>query len=156
MEKDNFILSEEQTSAIVDKIVSVFSDGKEITHECLKSLVGLREPSISDYSLTREYIEAYQQYQFAYMSIVEKLRTILLKEYKMYLKNNRGNGYMILRPNEQVRFGYDRLQDKISSALKEANEIMTYVQPVSFEQQAKDNDLRSKAALLKQILKGVK
>ena len=118
--------------------------------------MGLREPSINDYSLTREYIEAYQQYQFAYMSIVEKLRTILLKEYKMYLKNNRGNGYMILRPDEQVRFGYDRLQDKISSALKEANEIMTYVQPVSMEQQAKDNDLRSKAALLKQILKGVK
>ena len=99
MEKENFILSEEQTSAIVDKIVSAFSDGKEITHEYLKSLVGLREPSINVYTLTREYIEAYQQYQFAYMSIVEKLRTILLKEYKMYLKNNRGNGYMILRPD---------------------------------------------------------
>jgi len=44
----------------------------------------------------------------------------------------------------------------IKTAIKRADLIMKYVQPVSMEQQSKDRDMRAKCSMLKMMLKGVR
>ena len=90
------------------------------------------------------------------MSFVDAIRTELIKNWSIWLKNERGIGYVIVNPNDQVSFGYDRFADGLKKLIKETNLIMTNVQGVSREQQAKDNDLRAKYASMKAMLESIK
>ena len=74
----------------------------------------------------------------------------------MFIKNQRGEGYIILRPEDQTQYGYDSFVDDIKKAIRVANLIMNNVQPVDMAQQAKDNDLRAKFGVMRQMLGSIK
>lgn len=81
----------------------------------------------------------------------------MLSDYKMFIKNIRGDGYSIIQPKEQVQYAYDCLTADIKKALKEATAIMGNVRKYSdFEQQAKDSDIRAKIGMMKQMFQGIK
>lgn len=147
---------DELLSGLIEDILANHSDGSLISHEWLRKRSGIEIPIISEYSDTKEFLEVFQASQFAYMSLVDSIRWELLEKENMYLKNERGDGYVILNPNDQVQFGYDRFQDKLHKLIKETNLIMTNTRAVSREQQAKDNDLRAKYSMMKMMLENIK
>lgn len=147
---------DELLSALIEEILTNHSDGSLISHEWLRRRSGLEIPVISDYNDTRDFIEAYQANQFAYMQIVDAIRWELLESENMYLKNVRGDGYEILNAKDQTQFGYDRFQDGLKKLIKETNLIMNNVRRVNPEQQSKDNDLRAKYAAMKMMLDSMK
>jgi len=55
-----------------------------------------------------------------------------------------------------VQYGYNEFVKDIKKAIKECNLIMSYVQPVDMSQQAKDNDLRAKFGVMRQMLGSIK
>lgn len=140
----------------LNEITENFNPGELISHEWLKSRFRFEKLQISDFEATEDFISALQDLQFAYMSAVDALRWQLLEERNAYLKNIRGDGYTLLPAKEQVKFGYDEFLKTVKSAIKQADLIMNNVQPVSLEQQSKDNDLRARCSMLKQMLLSVK
>lgn len=142
--------------SLLGEIAANYGDGKIIKHEWLKEQFGLKILSLKDYETVNDFLKALEVQQFAYMSLVDRLRWDLLKEFKMYIKNQRGEGYMILRPEDQTQFGYDSFVNDIKKAIREANLIMNNVLQVDKTQQAKDNDLRAKFGVMRQMLASVK
>lgn len=141
---------------VVEDIVEHFSDGQLISHDWLRKRCGIEPLMFEDYESVSDFIEAYQMQQFQYMNIVDSIRTLMLKEYNCYFKNDRGAGYIILDPKDQVSFGYDRFVDGLKKLMKETNLIMNNVRAVGNEQQSKDNDLRAKYAAMKMMLETIK
>ena len=141
---------------LLGEIADKFGNGSLIKHEWLKDKFGLKELAIEDYETVSDFLKAIEIQQFAYMSLVDKLRWELLSEYKMYIRNIRGEGYEILRPEDQTQYGYDSFIDDVKKAIRVAGLIMNNVQKVDFTQQAKDNDLRAKFGIMKQMLSSIK
>ena len=142
--------------SLLDDIATNYSDGKLISHEWLNEKFGLKRLIIEDFETTEDFIKGLQMQQFSYMTLVDTLRFQLLESEKMYIKNVRGDGYTILNPKDQTQYGYDYLLKTVRQAIKEASLIMTNVRAVPIEQQYKDNDLRAKYSILKQMLSSIK
>jgi len=143
-------------TSLMGEIASTYGDGNLIKHEWLKEKFGLKVLVLNDFETVSDFLKAIEIQQFAYMSLVDKLRWDLLKDFKMFIKNQRGEGYIILRPEDQTQYGYDSFVDDIKKAIRVANLIMTNVQPVDMTQQAKDNDLRAKFGVMRQMLGSIK
>lgn len=141
---------------VIEEIISNYADGTLIPHEWLKKKCGLTQLDFKDYDNVSDFLEAVQLQQFAYMSFVDSLRWELIEKWNMWLKNERGEGYIILNSKDQVSFGYDRFVDGLKKLMKETNLIMNNVRAVGGEQQAKDNDLRAKYAAMKMMLESIK
>ena len=133
-----------------------YGDGKLISHEWLKEQFGLKKCILKDYESVDEFVKALEMQQFAYMQIVDAVRWELLKNEKMYIRSVRGDGYQVIRPEDQVQFGYDSFVSDVKKAIREAGLIMNNVIPVDLTQQAKDNDLRAKFGTMKYLLNTVK
>ena len=88
--------------------------------------------------------------------MIDKLRWQLLEDWKMYMKNIIGEGYTIIQPKEQVKYGYDEFVRTIKKAIRESTLIINNVRSVPYEQQYKDNDIRAKHSILKQMLQSIK
>ena len=149
-------IGSEAWTSLFEEIRDNFGDGTLIPHKWLKSKFFFEKLNKDDFQNTDEFVEAIQMQQFAYLTLIDTLRWQLLEEEKMYLKNVRGDGYVILKAGEQVQYGYDSFINDFKKAAKEANMIMTNVRNVNSEQQFKDNDLRAKMALLNQMVKSIK
>ena len=149
-------INSEAWTSLFEEIRDNFGDGTLIPHRWLKSKFFFEKLNKDDFQSTEDFIEAIQMQQFAYLTLVDTLRWQLLEDEKMYLKNVRGDGYIILKSSEQVQYGYNSFIADFKKAAKEANLIMTNVRNVNSEQQFKDNDLRAKMALLSQMVKNIK
>lgn len=141
---------------LLEEIAAEYGDGKLVKHEWLKEKFGLKVIRLQDFETVDDFLKGVDLQQFAYMSLIDKLRWDLLKNYKMYLKNQRGEGYIILRPEEQTQYGYDSFVEDVKKAIRIAGLIMSNVQPVDTAQQSKDNDLRAKFGVMKQMLGAIK
>ena len=142
--------------SLMSEIADTYGNGGMIKHEWLKEKFCLKGLQLEDYDSVNDFLKAIEIQQFSYMTLVDKLRWDLLKEYKMFLRNQRGEGYYILRPSDQCQYGYDSFIDDIKKAIHVANLIMNNVQPVDMAQQAKDNDLRAKFGIMRQMLGSIK
>lgn len=140
----------------IHKLAEEFGEGKLISHEWLYKQFGLEKLEVRDFKSTEEFVQALQLQQFAYMSVVDAVRWDLLEQEKMFLKNVRGEGYVIMRPEDQTQYAYDSFIEDIKKAIKVAGLIMNNVLPVDLTQQAKDNDLRAKFGTMKQLLSSIK
>lgn len=138
------------------EIAETFGDGSLIKHEWLKERFGLKELVLEEYDSVKDFLNAIETQQFAYMTLVDRLRWDLLKEYKMYIRNIRGDGYEIVQPNDQTQYGFDTFVGDVKKAIRIAGLIMNNVQQVDLAQQAKDNDLRAKFGIMKQMLGSIK
>lgn len=143
-------------ASFIGQIAAEYGDGKLIPHEWLKEKFGFKVLKFEDFENLADFLKAYDVQKMSYANAVEALRLELLKQEKMYFTNDFGLGYHIVRPDEQVQFGFDAFVKDIKKAIKEANLIMNYVQPVDLAQQAKDNDLRAKFGVMRQMLGSIK
>lgn len=143
-------------NSLLSEIVANYGDGKLIQHEWLKEKFGLKHLLLEDFETVDDFLNGIEIQQFAYMTLVDKARWQMLEEHKVYLKNQRGEGYFILRPEDQVAYGYDSFVDDVKKAIRVAGLIMNNVQPVDDEQRQKDNDLRAKFGIMKQMLGSIK
>lgn len=149
-------INSEAWCSLLDEIQSKFEAGCLIPHDWLKHKFTLERLHYEDFESTEDFVKAIQMQQFAYMTLVDTLRWQLLEERSIYLKNIRGDGYTILPSKEQVKYGYDEFLKTVKVAIKQADLIMNNVLSVPVEQQAKDNDLRARCSMLKQMLLSVK
>lgn len=133
-----------------------FGDGRLISHEWLKEQFGLKELNLEEFASLEEFLKARDNQQFAYMTIVDAVRWELLEQEKMYIASVRGDGYKVIHPADQTRFGYEQFMNDIKKAVKEAGAIMNSVLPVDVRRQAEDNDLRAKFGMMKQLLENIK
>lgn len=155
MDKEIEIGSDTWVSLLAE-IAANYSDGTLISHEWLRHKFGLKELALEDFDTTEDFIGGLKRQQFTYMSMVDKLRWQLLEEEKMYIKNIIGEGYQIIQPKEQTEYGYDEFIRSVKKAIRESDLIMNNVRSVPSEQQYKDNDLRAKCSILKQMFNGIK
>lgn len=137
------------------EIAANFQPGELITHEFLKQKFNFKEITFADCEDTVEFIKSIELQQFAYMALIDALRWDLLKEYQLFLRNIRGEGYSFLPPTDQVKYAFDTAVNQIRKEINEANLIMTNVMSVDAEQQKADNDARARFAMLKQLLRGL-
>ena len=157
MEKETIEIGSDGWNSLLSEIAANYADGSLIKHEWLKEKFGLKKIILGDYESVEDFIKAIDTQQFCYMSLVDRLRWQLLSDYKMFIKNIRGDGYTIIQPKEQVQYAYDCLTADIKKALKEATAIMGNVRKYSdFEQQAKDSDIRAKIGMMKQMFQGIR
>ena len=154
--KEEMKVGSESWIDLQSEIINRFAPGDTIAHEWLKSKFNFKNLKFRDFDNEFEFIKAVQLQQFAYMSLIDSLRWELLENNKVYLRNIRGDGYTILPPSEQCMFAYDKALDQIKKEIKEADLIMSNTIMVGFEQQSKDNDLRARWSMLKQLLQSVK
>lgn len=149
-------IGSEAWTSLLDEILNGFDPGDLISHKWLKHKFTLEKLRYEDYEGTEAFVYAIQMQQFAYMTLIDSLRWQLLEERSVFLKNIRGDGYTLLPAKEQVQFGYDEFVKMVKDAVKRADLIMNNVQPVPAEQQAKDNDLRARCSMLKQMLLSIR
>lgn len=154
--KEKMGFTPEGWEQFLKNIAERFGDGGIISHDWLKEQFGLKELRLSEYETVEEFLKARDNQQFAYITIVDAVRWELLEQESMYLANVRGDGYRILRPYEQTSFAWDQLWNDLRKEFKAAEMIMTYVQTVDLWQQSKDNDIRAKFSLMKQMLDNTK
>ena len=148
--------SNEFLENICEQIATEYSDGQIISHEWLKDMLGIEDKDIADFESTEEYNKERDKTQFQYMSLFEKLRDTMLEDYKMYLRNSRGEGYVIVKPDEQTTIAYRTMVKDVSGSIKDAKAIMSNVRDVQAEQKAKDDDLRAKVGIMEQMFKNLK
>lgn len=142
--------------SLLDEISVRYGEGSLIKHEWLKFEFGFREIDINDYDGVQDFLKAIDTQQFAYMSLVERLKHDLLTDYKICIKNIVGEGYAVVPSSEQTQYGFDLCVSKISKAFHDAFLIIDNVKAVDLRQQAQDNDLRAKMGKMKMMMKGVK
>lgn len=142
--------------SLLGEIAANYGDGKIIKHEWLKARCGIKTPSLKDYETVNDFLKSIESQRLDYVNVINRLRWDLVKEYKMYIKSQVGEGYMVIRPEDQTQFGYDSFVNDIKKAIREANLIMNNVLQVDKTQQAKDNDLRAKFGVMRQMLASVK
>lgn len=149
-------ISSDAWLSLLHEIAIQHSDGTLIPHEWLREKFGLKKLCFDDYDTTDDFLEAVKLQQFAYMSLVDKLRWQLLENEKLYIRNVRGDGYIVVNPKDQTQYGYNEFIKTVKQAIRESDMIMSNVRPVSAEQQYRDNDLRAKCSILKQMLQSIK
>ena len=104
MEKEIIEIGSDGWNSLLSEIAANFADGSLIKHEWLKDKFGLKKLLFDDYESVEDFIKALETQQFCYMNLVDRLRWQLLEDFKMFIKNIRGDGYIILQPKEQVQY----------------------------------------------------
>jgi len=120
----------------LDVIVAVTNDegyGKLFTHQDLRDMMDMEEP---------KNIPEYKKFEFAYMSAIENLKDELLVDHNMFLCNEKGNGYRILEPDEQVTNGTDRHFRKSFKEIAKAMKALVHVQEDMLSDQVKNDRQR--------------
>lgn len=98
---------------VVEVLVQSFTYGDLIPNEWLSDIFNLKLPT---YGSKKQF----DMYAFEFMGILEGVKKFLLEEHKMYLKNVRGRGYLIVLPKQQSDIAIDTLRRSISTELTKA------------------------------------
>jgi len=135
------------------KIVSEFAPGELITHDYMMELFQISYPQIIGYKSTDTFLVDYQNIQFRYMSAIDKLRDELLTNEMYYLRNIRGDGYVLMPPKDQVQYAFDKAIDDIKKDIRSAKDIMLNVRTdmIPVELQSKNHDLIARLSGLQQL-----
>lgn len=139
---------------LIEKILSDFAPGELISHQWLRNKLGIKEfkgEQFEDYASIEALVEAVKRSDLEYMALVETLRSRLLENYKGYLKNVSGEGYTILPADYLMTEAYKQFIKALDNNIRKKEGLcIKYVQPVTAEQQAKDNDTRARYSWFKQ------
>lgn len=128
--------------------------GLLFTHEQLKSWMGIEEPKT---------IDEVKRTGFDYLQGLDRLKRELLLEHQIWLDNDRGHGYRVSTPNDQVKQAPNkylrRARAELSKAAEALNNVKTELLTMENEQLRVNNMARVvfiKAAMNKRKLPGVK
>jgi len=141
--------------SLIAIILDKYNVGDMIEHDWLKKKFSLKKPLLQDFKTQEEFEDALNIYEFAYMSLVDRLRSDLLENEKYYLKNIRGEGYILLPPKEQTEFAAKKIKYDIKKTLSDGTAILTNIRiselPIEARQQ--NTDALARLGFLKQVLK---
>lgn len=143
-------------SILEDEIISLFDNGKLITHEWLKEKFGFSALNWEEYKDIQKLFQAKDKQQFLYMSMVDKLRWDMLKNKKCYIKNVRGDGYVIVPREEQAEFAFSQTMKEIKESLRKGTLIMGNIRPLPMFAVAAYNDAKSRFETIKKVLSALK
>lgn len=65
--------------------------------------------------------------QFDFLEKVEELKKICLHEHNICLDNERGRGYRVLTPDDQVTKGWERRYEKVRKHIRKAIDVLVNV-----------------------------
>ncbi|MBK5722133.1 hypothetical protein JGH11_14745 [Dysgonomonas sp. Marseille-P4677] len=142
--------------SLIEEINNTYNPGDIILHEWLKDRFHLQKPRFKDYYNEDDFIRGVGLYNLDYLTLIDTLREQLLKDCKICLRSIRNEGYSIIPPKEQVKYGYDIFIKELKSLIKKIYAIMNNVRPVSATQRAIANDKIARFSLIKQMLSGLK
>ena len=97
----------------IDEILKQFTYGDVIPKAWLSQEMEMPEPVSGTFS-------AMKAYQFKMMAALEPLKEILLSEHKMLLYSVRGEGYLIVAPEQQTDVVWDKMRRVIHKELTRA------------------------------------
>jgi hypothetical protein len=154
-------MAKDNNTKIVNRVVDYFLQKGEsvvISHEEIMSLAEMQLPKYNDYDDQDDFMEAIKMHQFRYMTFIDGpggLRETLLEEHKVYIKNERGVGYYILPPTEQINHGITRTKSGVYRKIKQGNQIIVNTQfaMVSFDDKKKAHDSLAAWSMAKEMLK---
>lgn len=143
----------ESTKEIARHVTECFQDGDIVSHDDLRLLIGLEEPTYDDLDQVPnarrvEIIkERTKSFQFTYLQEVEDLKDCLLKEHKILLKNVRGEGYRLMPPHEQTGEAMSTLKKEVSGSIRKANDVLTNVRIEILDFESRQEHLDAQAKL---------
>jgi len=152
------ILSKEEVNSIAEDIMESFQLGELISHEWLKQRLDIQRPVLSDFDNEYDLWAAIDKYGFDYMGAIDDIRALLLTTYKYYFKNIRGDGYVLLHPNEQTDFAKNKFKEDLRRVINNTHNIMTNVNHRAMDAiKLRENaDAVAKFSQIKNMLKSVK
>lgn len=147
---------EEKLISEVVEFILEHPEGVVITHQDIKRAGGITAPRYRDYKNEEEFIQALQESEFLYLTFVERVRDTLLSEYNACLKNEKGVGYYILNPIEQINYGIDRTKKAVKKKISQGQKIIKHVEwkKVSIHDRKRANDNVAAWCLANEMLKG--
>ncbi len=104
-----------------------FEQNQIISHDYFDKLFKLETPKSTDFEDDTEFFAAINNKNFQYMSMMQKLISFMLENHKVFLKNERGAGYFICEPNEQVKHGITHTENIVKSKLRKGTKIIINV-----------------------------
>jgi len=98
----------------------------------------------------------WKSYSFEVLQATENLKKYLLEEHLLHLENVRGQGYMVLHPNDQVTIAANKLFKKAMFKVNQTIKLLTHVDMSSLSEEGKQSQLLQleKAAWLKASFRG--
>lgn len=121
----------EWKNALINILARVEHEGYGIviSHAELLQMLKLSKP---------DTVPDYQAFQFKRMAQIESLKNALLKEHNLCLINDRGNGYQVLHPNDQVKVASDKHLAKARKELRKATETLSHVRVDALDRDAEE------------------
>ena len=102
------------------KITENYTYGDMIKHSWLYEHLEIEFPQFGEK-------HEFEAPMFKYMSYLQALQDMLLREHQMYLMNSKGYGYRIVKPGEQADVAMSRFREKIRKETNKAMEALTYI-----------------------------
>lgn len=109
----------EWKQAVIDSVVA-FDYGDIITLDWLQKRFDLYPPE-------RGTARDFNEYQFRFLSAIDSFREALLVDYKRYLKNVRGVGYLVVAVEDHTGVVWDEFKNRIYKAISKANSTLLNV-----------------------------
>lgn len=121
---------------VSDKAAKVFNYGDIIPHSWILNAFKLEIPAEGT-------LDAFRKIQFEILGYTEKFKDDLLARHKMYLKNVRGEGYLVIKPADQTDTAMDALRvgvraniQKAMTALTNVNEALLSMEEMRYRDEA--------------------
>lgn len=105
---------------VAQQAADIFKYGDMIPHSWILNAFRLEIPEEG----TREM---FRKAQFEVLSYTEGFKEDLLERHKMYLKNVRGEGYLVIKPAEQTDTAMEALRDGVRTNIRKAMNALTNV-----------------------------
>ncbi len=120
------------------------SPGKLLSHDYLKSLLGIKEPKT---------IPEYRAAQLSYVEGLDHIKESLLADHCVDLKTVAGKGYQIIDPSEQTRLAIRDGARAINKALLQTSNRLVFLNKsaLSVDEQRENSDALARLAKFKAI-----
>jgi hypothetical protein len=124
---------------ITKYVRTAYEDNELISHEEINQIFGLKEPKTS--------IEEYKKYSFERLNLIDKLRKLMLENHKVYLRSYKGEGFVLLSPDNQIDYGVEHGYQKLQKVIKQTYAILDNVKQKALSQESKKKASDNKAKL---------
>ena len=138
------------------EIINEYYDGDLITKEWLRDKLCIEDWTLKDFSTAEEMKQAWTEWTFTFLGLMQDLKYEILVEYKICLRTIWGQGYRVVPAPEVVRYGYSEFVDDVTKAMKKAQTIFDNAPKVDLWNKSRNNDIISRFAGVKQMLQGLK
>lgn len=69
----------------------------------------------------------YEKFAFEFLENIEGMKKNMLEAHKMCMRSVRGEGYLIVMPNDQSDYAMDNFKNNVGQAIKKVTEILKNV-----------------------------